>query len=218
MNDELPAKLLRFTDKEEYALAFARDGRIRLSNQRNFTDSTVDPRSDSTEGQGRLLIPNQILNSVPTTGGIPVGVRGTLDAGFVNGNPTFLFCTSVPQVDINRMKEKMGAFIVEIYNPKLFCDALEESVRSLGPKILLFEYHHCRVQYDKGVATAAALDPAKQEHLAFSQKPLGYSEECEYRFAALFNLEKETDALTHIELQLKEPATYARILSEGSIA
>lgn len=218
MNDELPAKLLRFVDKEEYALAFARDGRIRLSAQKNFTDSSDNSRSDSSEGHGRLLIPNQILNSIPTKGGIPVGVRGTLDAGFVNGNPTFIFCTSLPQVDVDKMKAKMGQFVVEIYNPKLFCEALDKSLRALGPQVQLYEFHQCRVLYDKGIAVASTLDPAKQEHLAFAQKAPSYSKECEFRFAALFNEEEETNARSHIELELKKPEDFLRILSEGSVA
>jgi len=134
------------------------------------------------------------------------------------GNPTFVFCTSSPHVDINKMKEKMGQFVVEIFNPKLFCEALEESLRALGSKVQLYEFHRGAVLYDKGIATAATLDPAKQEHLAFLQKAPSYTDECEYRFIAMFNEEKETNESTHIYLQLKKPADYARILAGADIA
>lgn len=209
-----PSRLLRFYKEAQYADAFVNDGRIRMSQLKAFVDSGDTARDDAAEGHGKMTVPYQKLTSVATPSGKASVVQGDLECGFLCANPIFIFCTSLPEVDIATMKQKMGPHVVDIFNPELFSQELEKSLKkmeSIGP---VLELNCGQVWYNKGTLVTEALDWPNQEHLAYLQKAPSYAHEKEYRFLSTLNPEKSIEEMMHIDVKLENPSKFVRRLKD----
>src|ERR1017187_10284578 len=161
---EFPLRLYRFFDKAEYANAFV-DGRFRVGNQARYHSPALGDRVDRTEG-----------TSIYTKGGLQHEGSYT--------NPTYLLCCSIPSVDVGKMRNKFGPFVVVIHNPVELAIDLDYFLKRDGTKPGV-QIVGARVSYSKGNTTG--FDQSEEQSLVelpLRQKPpdQGFEEECEFRY------------------------------------
>lgn len=209
---KMPARLLKFYDDPQFAEEFAIRGRIRLTLADEFRRTEDASRVDKTEGEVKFKISNQHLAQVSVQTGEVVGHRvGELDYGLRNLTPIFLFCTSLPSVDMSKLHSKWKC-AVEIVNPSEFFTDLTEALNNhpvVKPQLGL---EHGAALYNKGsIGQAPEIDVASR--LAIFQKPPEYEFEQEYRFAAKCLLEGLPENLVHLDVQLKRFRNYTQILN-----
>lgn len=94
-----PHVLYRGFTQLSYALDFIQSGRFRLGRLDVYQDIEDISRSDNSEGMGHFVSPDGA------------------SMHFELGNPTYLFCCSVGDVDIAFLRRRMGPFIVRITQP-----------------------------------------------------------------------------------------------------
>lgn len=206
-----PVRLLRFFKDKVFADAFVDAGTIRMNSQAYFKTIEDAARSDSSEGQGTLRVPGQQLTAVSIPSGKTSLTTGELECGFLQLNPIYIFCTSLPEVDVKRMSDKMGPYIVEIFEPGIFQDRLMESAVVKIPKgDMLLEPEAAPVRYDKGAVVAQRPKLGEHLNLAYTQKPASFAEECEFRFIVRIGLPATPDDPQFIDLQLANPEQFVR--------
>ena len=172
-----------------YALDFIQSGRFRLGRLDVYQDIEDISRSDNSEGMGHFVSPDGA------------------SMHFELGNPTYLFCCSVGDVDIAFLRRRMGPFIVRITQPNqltlLIDDFLKEKqIKTFGG------IKGTQVQYNKGQIVRDELNAANRAFLSLSQKHQCFAEEHEYRFYAIINIECPIELLTRfllIDLECRLP-------------
>lgn len=212
MDTALPERLLRFYDDKKYADAFLDPGTIRLRPLSFFKTIEDETRADDSEGQAKLKVQGQELTAVALPGGKVSSKLGELDWGVVSGNPMFIFCTSLPTVDVKVIGAKWP-FTLEIHDPKLFKKDLEDAAAACAPEgATLIGVDCVSVEYDKGRSVLEMPDFGKCADLAYTQKPPLFSSECEFRFVAIYDVIEFPEDTKFIDLKLKSPKAYARVL------
>jgi hypothetical protein len=187
--DDLPLRLVKAYSSAIYALAFAREGKLRLTRLDLFR-SFPDIRRDSAEGESQLLIPGQVPAVTVSLQTGQITDSGTQPGHFNYKssftNPTYVFCTSDARISPAYLATRFGAHVVEITDPVLFSHALLEALTSFvfpDERELLF-LDGSPVRYDKGSVGAHPASHSERLRLDFTQKPAIFAEEREYRFAA----------------------------------
>lgn len=94
--NEIPLHLFRFFEKRDHALCFI-NGDIRLPSLK-YCRNCEENRGDKAEGLQRI----KYSNITQTT---------------VSIHEHYILCASGPDVDIDKMKEKFGQFVVKISDP-----------------------------------------------------------------------------------------------------
>lgn len=212
MDAALPDKLFRFYDEKKYADAFLDPGTIRLRPLSFFKTIEDTTRADDSEGQGKHKVQGQELTAVSLPSGKVSSKMGELDWGVVSGNPMFIFCTSLPTVDVKAIGEKWP-HTLEIYDPKLFRKDFEDAAAACAPEgAKLIGVDCVSVQYDKGRTVLEMPDFGKCADLAYTQKPPHFLSECEFRFVAIYDVIGFPENTECIDLKLKSPKVYARVL------
>lgn len=206
----LPGQLFKFYDERRYAEAFLNPGTIRLRTLDYFKRTEDATRADESEGQGSLKVQDQDLNVLSLPSGKISSKAGELDWGVVSGDPMLIFCMSLPGVDLKALAAKWP-HVIQIHSPESFKKDFETGVAASTPKgATLLRVEYIAVQYDKGKAVLKMPDFGQSAHLAYSQKPPIFSNECEFRFVAIYDAIGFPEDLDFIDLKLKSPASYAR--------
>jgi hypothetical protein len=179
-----------------------------LRSYRKIEDSA---RRDTTEGEASYRYPGEVTrvhfvrNSDETYETQEQGVR---DVAAEVGNPKYLFCTSLPTIDLDLMKSRFGDSIVEIAAPidlaKDLCSYFEHS-----PFRLVGGIEGCRVHYTKGDTFPKPLGSVEQAQLSYSQKPAFYAREHEFRYVAMLFWSHHAPASpAHVDVNLNKRLSY----------
>jgi hypothetical protein len=213
--DRPPERLFRFYSSEVHAKAFAEEGRLRLGSLKSHR-THEDARRDQMEGSGSLLIPGDIpvVHLDRITGAV---VSQSTQPGHFNYsstflNPTYVFCTCSPDVDHKVLSGQFGAYIVAIDDPDDFAEQLFRALQLLdlpGGRQLDF-LDGSLVRYDKGRQGEYPRDPNARLRIDFAQKPLQYSHEKEYRFAAVLS-GTSIGAPPYLDVRISRPGDVLRL-------
>lgn len=172
---------------KKYAEDFIYRGVFRLNCLgycRNMEDIS---RCDPTEGIGCTLEPGIVTVGYISTKKTAEKTIWTKENGFQEhhpewGNPIFCFCTSLPDVKIDHMKDKFGRYIVKINDPKELAEDINDYLLNNGQRFLIMGRE---VVYNKGEKLDKKLTDNERLDLAYTQKPRGFSSDCEFRIVAI---------------------------------
>ena len=210
-----PNFVYRAFDKEKYAKALVNEGRIRLGELRKYRGIEDARRRDATEGEAHVQFPDEVTRiHFDLVSGESHSSRGPgiMHSHSSLGNPIYIFCTSLPEVDLEHMRRNFGKHIVKIGDPaQLSADlqlAMENSDLQLQGRV-----DSSRVKYTKGELAAADSKPSERFRLSYLQKPKQFQPEREFRFVAIIGgVVRPSDLPQDIDLNLGGRLEYAELL------
>lgn len=171
---------------KEYAERFMKEGIFRMGCLRSYKTIEDDKRRDPTEGSGHTKEPGienvgwVSKNLAEKT--IWVSKPGFREHHSEYGNAIFGFCTSLPEVNRNHMKNDFGTNIVKIDNPKKLAEDINDYFISKEPNFLI---EGNWVIYNKGQKLKKKLTDNERSDMAYTQKPERFSPDCEFRIVAI---------------------------------
>ncbi|EIV1640591.1 hypothetical protein L7E50_004475 [Vibrio parahaemolyticus] len=157
-----PDVVFRSFDKIEFAEDFI-SGNVRFANCRNYLNIT-DSRKDTSEGSGFYL-----HDSKPIT------------IGFCT-NSIFIQCfhrTLEAALATNH-----GKYVVQLNNPVNLAVSITNSLNKL-PHKFFGGVEGVNISYEHGQTKAERLSSYNSSRLTYSQKPLSYAHEQEFRFVLI---------------------------------
>jgi len=182
-----PDTVFHAFDDRAHAEDFVLRGRFRMGNLRTYTEIEDEHRRDRSEGQGHFQRRGKVTSvdfsrdsDETTTTTRP----GYVDTHIELLNPKFVFCCSLPTVDLDLLR-KHRPWVVRIDQPRRFAQEVSDYLQTL-PYKFVGGVEGCFVQYNKGEKTrtqqpgAAAVIP-----LTYIQKPATFSAEKEFRFVVI---------------------------------
>ena len=204
--------------KMEYALDFVDRGRFRfgaLATYKNIEDAN---RRDNSEGVGSFRTPGNVT-SVHFDKNDLDSTYATEAPGYVNvhtelGNPVYVFSTSLSTVSIQFLAEKFGRYIVQIDNPKELADQITHHLKTRTEKFA-GGIEGVSVSYNAGEVIEESLNNFERTTLSYSQKPVSFSSECEFRFVSI-NIDSPENRMNsdYMNIDLGGPVKYARLLAD----
>jgi len=175
---------------EDYAKQFIDSGFFHL-NCRYYcrtmeAEEKDSARRDPTEGVGHTkelgIVTQGWVSPNPAEKTIWERIPGYQEHHTELGNPVFLFCTSLPPVNLDHMRKNFGRFIVKINNPKKLAEDIYDYFFSIGQKFII---KGCRVVYNKGQKLDRKLADNERIDLSYKQKPESFIHDCEFRIVAI---------------------------------
>lgn len=213
-DSEIPKFVYKSFSQEDHARAFLEEGRFRIGRLQGYNAIEDAERRDRSEGEAVYRFEDDLvqihysaeLEAVETSTKIGLmNVSGSL------GNPTYIFCTSLPSVEISYIRDKFGPFIVQINDPKRFIADMREALQRTKYRFLnkgLVEAR--RAEYSKGEILKSDLSEVASCKLAVYQKPPEFEPEQEFRFIALMSFLARPDPLPDfVEVDFGKAIDYA---------
>lgn len=213
---EIPEIVYKAFKEEEFALNFINEGIFRIGSLNGYRMTEDASRKDPTEGESFYQF-EEDLQQVHYSGDSET-VRTSNKKGLMNvsgnwGNPTFIFCTSLPSVDVPYLKEKFGEFVVQINAPGQFISDMQEAILKtdypfIGKGFVRGRY----VEYSMGEVLTADLEVVDSCELATFQKLPEFSPENEYRFIAMMGAIKPPEVVPEfVELNIGRSLQYVQM-------
>lgn len=158
-----PQRFFKAFRTEVYAENFLRVGEMRVSSLESFRKTEDVCRRDKEEGKGCVQYPT-MLDSIHIHPNLPDATTTSSAPGLMSLHvepmyPVFIYSVSDCDVSLEYLRTKYGPFVVEVFNPKAFLEAIDRTRHSFnvrGEK--LADVHCLAVAYDKGEVRPAA-DP-----------------------------------------------------------
>jgi hypothetical protein len=203
-----------FSDRG-HAEAFIEEGRFQMGSLTKYRESEDDARRDPSEGHGHICVPGQVMTAhLDTNDSNSYYItedHGLRDIHTRLDNPIYIFSTSLPEIDINTLKNKFGQFIVQIDFPRQLAHDITEHLK-LRCERYAGGIEGSFVSYNQGGIAEKKLNNLERTSLSYSQKPNVFSDECEFRFIAIDmgspSVQKTNECL---KIDLGGPISYARI-------
>jgi hypothetical protein len=193
--DKTPKFLYRFFDKEKYALDFLNHGRARLGTLKYYASIEDASRRDSSEGVAHFKALHRDDNG---------DLVNTGDEYWNGGYHTYIFCTSSPDVNLEKAKKQWGHYIVKIKYPNLFLKAVEKATYPFTVKRSLLK----QVSYSKGEEREVDVSYCDEDCLSAWQKPKTFKNECEYRFILITDKYSTSDVEPLRCIEWKDTSQY----------
>jgi len=128
----------RFKERA-HAEEFALRGRFRMGNLRTYTEIEDEGRRDRSEGQGHFQRRGNVTSvdfsrdsDETTTTTRP----GYVDTHIELLNPKFVFSCSLPNVDLDLLREQFGPWVVRINQPRRFAQEVSDYLQTLPYKFV----------------------------------------------------------------------------------
>jgi hypothetical protein len=181
-----PRFVYRAFTERSHAEDFVLRGRFRLGNLRVYATLENEERRDSSEGQGRF----QRFGTVTS-----VDFVADSDDTFVSQapgyvhvhtellNPTFVLSCSLPGVNLDYLRSRFGPWVVRIDEPRRLAQELAKHLETLPDRFGGVE--GCLVHYNKDGRVEEGLSNMASTRLSYSQKPLSFKPENEFRFVVV---------------------------------
>lgn len=221
---EWPARLFRCFNEGAHAEEFLQ-GRIRFGRLDAYTTIEDESRRDGTEGRAvvREWRGDRLAARVSAGGNSAelVSSPGEVTRHTEFGNAVFLCCCTAPPDDAwDRIRGQFGAHVVEIADPRAFCNdlgfALPTGDAWLDKALLML----LPAEYTKGELVPRERDPLDRAiELAIAQKPPNLAYQHEYRLALISN--EPTPSLAdrthpqppeHVYVDIGHRLEYARLV------
>jgi hypothetical protein len=213
---DFPLVAYRAFDERAYAEDMVLRGEFRFGNLSRYQKHEDLNRRDQTEGLGHF----QRIGRVTT-----VDFYSESDATVVNRppgyfhthvellNPRFVLSCGTSRVNLTRFRKQFGEWVVRITEPRRFAQEISEYLETL-PHEFAGGVEGCFVKYDKGGKMRRRLDSIESTTLSYSQKPLDFSAEREFRFVIIvMGLPSEHFNEDYLTIDLGRRLPYARILN-----
>jgi hypothetical protein len=201
----------------EHADAFVGQGRFRMGSLKSYRKTEDVRRKDDAEGHGHIWVPGAVVTAHfdakdPDYFEVTEG-PGHRDVHSELGNPIYIFSTSLPEVDLDYLKNRFGRFIIQIDAPEQLAHDITEHLKR-RPEKFAGGIEGCMVSYNRDGIVDADLDNYKLISLSYSQKSADFVDEYEFRFVAI-NMDRPSErrAFEYLEIDLGGPVSYARVIS-----
>lgn len=210
---DVPSNLLRFFARKEHALSFI-SGHIRCGLLSYYRD-IVDMRQDDKEGHtsffwSRKAPQSQIDNQTghllgPTESNQNIRYRGS------SMNPFYIISTSSPDVDKDVLTDRFGPFIVLISDPLALLARIRAVWRNhdwaLNDGVVIVP-----ADYNKDELVAANEYLIAPPHYSYSQKPLTFWAEKEFRYVLTCSSDVNRSLEDHLTLDVGDCTDICRFL------
>jgi hypothetical protein len=99
-------------------------------------------------------------------------------------NPKFVMSCSLPGVDLQYLRERFGRWLVRINEPRRLAREISYYLGTL-PNRFAGGVEGCSVHYNKAGRVRANLTKTASIRLSYSQKPVSFNQEREFRFVVI---------------------------------
>lgn len=216
-----PATLYRCFDKKEYAEQFVADGKFRVGLMDVYKDIECHARRDATEGIGAYGLKGPVTVGrvsrdprIPTEWSLEDGVQKHQTE---TGSSVFLLCCANTSVDLPKLRHKFGQHVVKIVSPVSFAIDLDYALNGKDGTQGAFLVCGKDVEYNKGQLIEDGRTPEELTDLAYSQKPVEFEGEKEFRFCLIAMGEKYLSHLNtqkFLEINLGVDPYYLKLLAD----
>ena len=182
-----PSYVYKAFNEREYLEWFIDEGKFRLGNLRTYKSIEDLARRDNDEGTAVYRRPGMVTSvafSKDNDDTFVTEAPGHINTHTELGNPKFVFCTSLPNVNLQYMKERFGKYIVKITEPKTFAQDISQYLYSI-PTRFAGGIEGIEIQYNRNEIIEKELDNKDRVTLSYSQKSFEFKDETEFRFVAL---------------------------------
>lgn len=162
---QIPSFLYHAFSKQEYASDFIARGLFLMRLPEYYRKIEDTKRKDSTEGIGRFK-------------------TGNTEHETLNLNCKYLLCCSGPEVDLNLLKCKFGAYIVKINDPLHFAQDVTSWLHNERIP-LMWDAAWKKVCYNKDQALLEKFSKEQYAEFGYIQKDPKFSDEYEYRLIVI---------------------------------
>ncbi|MHC4677159.1 MAG: hypothetical protein ACYTEK_00525 [Planctomycetota bacterium] len=172
---------------EDYAKQFIDSGILRLNCRYHCRNMEDKSRRDSTEGSGSTQEPGIVTEGWVSEDSADKTIWTKEHAHQQHhtelSNAAFLFCTSLPDVNLDHMRKRFGRYIVKINNPRRLAEDINDYSVSIGQQFLI---EGCRVVYNKGQKPGRKLTANERVDLSYKRKEFEqFHRDCEFRIVAV---------------------------------
>jgi len=200
-----------------HAEEFIEKGLFRMGSLKSYRETEDSRRRDKTEGFSHTREPGQVIQVYFDRNCLD-NFKVTEESGYIDihsalGNPVYILSTSLPEVNINYLKNKFGPFIVQINNPIQLAHDITKHLKNRIEKYA-GGVEAAPVSYTKSKQVNTRSDNFRLSTLSYTQKPSCFSPEHEFRFI-IINMDKPSKRITHpyLEIDLKTPISHAKIIN-----
>lgn len=188
----LRSPLFRAFTKKQYANDFVR-GKFRFGELGRYRRIEDASRQDGSEGHAHYVDPQNHQWRTQF------------------GGPVYVLSFSGPKVNLQFLREKMGAFIVRLDNPEALCRDIECYMQSCGIRSFNGVHGH-PVEYTKGHTISRNMNGFQRAVLSVTQKPDTFQQEYEYRLYTILNQYPNCPVADFLSIDLGGPVQYAKVL------
>ena len=208
-----PKFVIKAFDNEDYVKDFLESGIFIVRELRRYKNIENAARRDATEGDAHFQYPDQItsIHMYPSSDTTTTSVKpGMMKVQASLGNPILVYCTSLPDIEHEYLKEKFGKYLVKIEDPIQLAVDMHRGVINAGYSPI-GPVRGGSVKYTKGLPVAKDLGPGEGSLLSYIQKPKKFCDEHEFRFASVLSgLLRPSELPDIVKINLGEAISYAK--------
>jgi len=183
---EFPEYCYKAFECEEYAEDFVHRGIFRMGCQLSYKAMENEQLRDKTEGTGLTKEYGPVtyvgFSQDPNEKPIYIQKMDYQEHHSEQYNARFCFCTCLPTVQREHMKNNLGKYIVKINNPRKLAEDINDYLLGDNQKVSV---EGCFVVYNKGERLNGKLGTNERLKLAYKQKPKSFNPDCEFRIVAM---------------------------------
>jgi len=205
-----PRTLYRCFTKEEHALQFAKEGKVRIGLLDVYKTIECDARRDQTEGVGLYKLKEPVtsgrFSTDPSFEPEWIISDGIQQHNVEHLNPIFLLCCANISADLGLLKSRFGSYVVRIDSPVALAIEIDQALNGLDGKAGPFLVEGRNVEYNKGGLIEDGRTPEGLCDLSYVQKPDQFKDEMEFRLCIIAMGLKSRAAikdLSYLELDLR---------------
>jgi hypothetical protein len=199
----VPSHLLKFYEKEEYALSFIK-GEMRFGNLAYYK-GIEGTRRDSTEGSVSFFWNQKApqINIDRRTGQYISRVKSEQNIHYsgCSMNPHFILATTHPEANRQMLEERFGKFIVQINEPMILLERIKTAWQT-HPRALCGYATIVQVTYNKDGLLEADPYLIAPPHYAYSQKPESFEKEREFRYVLECTIDTSRSLADYLTLMI----------------
>lgn len=183
---EFPDYCYKAFECKEYAEDFVNQGTFRMGCQLSYRAKEKEQLRDITEGTGLTkelgLVTYYSFSQDPNEKPVSMQKMDYQDHHIEQSNARFCFCTCLPSVQREHIKENLGKYIVKINNPRRLAEDINDYFIRNKQKVSV---EGMSVVYNKGKKLNDKLTNNERLDMAYKQKPERFRDDCEFRIVAI---------------------------------
>lgn len=202
---DIPECVYRAFSNVKYADLFLENGKLRIGRIDAYRTIESRSRVDRTEGVAK------------TTFYEGEGAdRRVMSAEASSANPVYILCTSLPNVEIEHLRQQFGNYVVQISDVAKFAEDIGLAIERAGYR-LNKPVQYAAVEYSKGEFANSDLGPFAGATLGIIQKDRKFLPDSEFRFYATLPSSYLSNGVPpYLDLEFERAPQYARFINNAA--